>query len=140
MDKLIMRRRKKGIIVEKDAGVDMTPMLDIVFILLIFFIVTTSFVKEKGFVVGKSEASKSTENTSKNIMIHIDENNMVYFNNKPVDIMRLPARVEYFTANNATEIVILRPHEETSYQKVVEVLDQLQQFKRLKITIGIYKP
>jgi biopolymer transport protein ExbD len=46
-----MRRRNMIERLEKDAGVDMTPLLDIVFILLIFFIVTTSFVKENGFLV-----------------------------------------------------------------------------------------
>ncbi len=135
-----MRRRKQPHIVEKDAGVDMTPMLDIVFILLIFFIVTTSFVKEQGFLVKKSESSKASKAKSDNIMIHIDENNMIYFNTKPVDIERLPARVEYFLANHPTKNIIFRPHKNTNYQKVVEVLDQLQQFKKLKITMGIYNP
>lgn len=135
-----MRRRNMVIVEEDDAHVDMTPMLDIIFILLIFFIVTTSFVKEKGFVVGKTEASKSQDNSSNNIMIHIDENNTVFFNNKMVDIVRLPARIEYYIANHPTENILLRPHEETNYQKVVEILDELKQFKRLPIKMGIYKP
>ncbi|GLX79881.1 biopolymer transporter ExbD [Thalassotalea insulae] len=135
-----MRRRKQPHIVEKDAGVDMTPMLDIVFILLIFFIVTTSFVKESGFLVKKSESSKASKAKSDNIMIHIDENNIIYFNTKPVDIERLPARVEYFLANHPAKNIIFRPHENTNYQKVVEVLDELKQFDKLKITMGLYKP
>jgi len=134
-----MRRRKQPHIVEKDAGVDMTPMLDIVFILLIFFIVTTSFVKERGFLVKKSESSKASGKKSNNIMIHIDENSIVYFNTKPVDLERLPARVEHFLANHPSKIIILRPHKNTNYQKVVEVLDQLNQFKKLTITMGIYR-
>lgn len=135
-----MRRRNMVERLEKDAGVDMTPMLDIVFILLIFFIVTTSFVKENGFLVEKSKASKSSNTQSDNIMIHIDANDIVYFNTKIVDIERLPARIEHFIANHATENIIFRPNEDTNYQKVVEVLDQLSQFKRIKITMGIYKP
>ncbi len=134
-----MRKRKLNFFEDKEASVDMTPMLDIVFILLIFFIVTTSFVKEKGFLVGKDEASKQTSAPSENIMIHIDQNDIVYFNNKAVDVIRIPARVEYFTANHATENILLRPHAETNYQKVVEVLDQLQQFRRLQVTMGTYK-
>ncbi|MDG1751326.1 MAG: biopolymer transporter ExbD [Thalassotalea sp.] len=77
-----MRRRNMIERLDKDAGVDMTPMLDIVFILLIFFIVTTSFVKENGFLVEKSKASKPSNSQSDNIMIHIDSNNIVYFNTK----------------------------------------------------------
>lgn len=134
-----MRRRNMVEKLDKDAGVDMTPMLDIVFILLIFFIVTTSFVKENGFLVEKSKASKASNSQSNNIMIHIDENNMIYFNSKIVDIERLPARVEHFIANHPTENIIFRPNENTNYQKVVEVLDQLSEFKRLKVTMGLYK-
>ena len=131
---------RKRIREEEEAAIDMTPMLDIVFIMLIFFIVTTSFVKEAGFLVEKGQAQKATLNQSDNIMIHIDENNFLYFNNKAVDILRLPARVEFFLANHATSTIIFRPHENTDYQRVVEVLDQLKQFKRIKITMGIYNP
>jgi biopolymer transport protein ExbD len=73
-------------------------------------------------------------------MIRIDANDIVYFNTKIVDIERHPARVEHFIANHATENIIFRPNEDTNYQKVVEVLDQLSQFKRLKVTMGLYKP
>ncbi|WP_286262408.1 ExbD/TolR family protein [Thalassotalea atypica] len=132
-----MRRRKQPILDPKDAGVDMTPMLDIVFILLIFFIVTTSFVKEKGFLVEHLKNNKASSTPSNNIMIHLDANNIIYFNGKSVDIERLPARVEYFIANNPTENILFRPHENTNYQKVVEVLDELKQFSHLKINIGI---
>jgi biopolymer transport protein ExbD len=135
-----MRRRKLLLRNEEDAHVDMTPMLDIIFIMLIFFIVTTSFVKESGFLVRNSETSKSTNNKSANIGIHIDENNIIYLNNKVVDIERLPARIEYFLANTPTDKILLRPHQETSYQKVVNVLDQIRTFKHLKISIGTYKP
>jgi biopolymer transport protein ExbD len=135
-----MRRRKLALRNEEDAHVDMTPMLDIIFIMLIFFIVTTSFVKESGFLINKSEASKSTNNKSANIGIHIDENDIIYLNNKPVDIERLPARIEYFLANTPTDNILLRPHKDTSYQKVVSVLDQIGNFKHLKISIGTYEP
>ena len=134
-----MRRRHKRLFAEKDAGVDMTPMLDIIFIMLIFFIVTTSFVKDKGFEVDKEEYSKSTGKSS-NMMINIDENGIVYFNQRPVDIELLSAQIGSFTANNATKRILVRPHEQTKYQKVVDVLDQIKPFKELTITIGTYKP
>ncbi len=135
-----MRRRKQPKAIPNDeVGVDMTPMLDIVFILLIFFIVTTSFVKEKGFVVERSKSNKASAAPSGVIMIHIDANNLVYFNNKVVDLERLPARVEHYIANTQTETILFRPHVETNYQKVVEVLDQLTEFRRLKINMGVNK-
>ena len=135
-----MARRNKRIDENENAEVDMTPMLDIVFILLIFFIVTTSFVKEQGFLVEKVKATKSPASAQKSMTIHIDENDTIFFNNKMVDIERLPARIEYFTANNPTDRILFRPDKNTNYQKVVEVLDQIKPFSNLKISIGIYKP
>lgn len=136
-----MRRRKQKRMAEKDAHVDMTPMLDIIFILLIFFIVTTSFVKDRGFIVEKVTASRAAqEQKIQNITIHIDENDRLYFNNKLVDLERLPARIQHFTANHQTEKILFRPHEDTDYQRVVDVLDQIKPFRKLKINIGIYTP
>ena len=59
---------------EQKAEADMTPMLDIVFILLIFFIVTTSFVKEKGFLINKPDAGKSNLSNTPILLIRINEN------------------------------------------------------------------
>jgi len=124
---------------DNGASVDMTPMLDIVFILLIFFIVTTSFVKEEGFIANYVKSTKADSKPAKNIMIHLDKNGILYFNNTPVDLERIPARVENFIANTPTDTIIFRPHEESEYQKVVSVLDQLQQFAQLRVVIGLNK-
>jgi biopolymer transport protein ExbD len=131
--------RKRSKIQEQEADVDMTPMLDIVFILLIFFIVTTSFIKEEGFVVNKPKASSSNQNNTQNIVIHVNENDTIFFNNSPVDLTRIPARVENFLATQSTENVVLSPHKKTNYNTVVKILDQLKPFSQLSISIGTYK-
>ena len=59
--------RKQRFREEEEAAVDMTPMLDIVFIMLIFFIVTTSFVKEAGIEVNKPKAAQATKQKNANI-------------------------------------------------------------------------
>ena len=66
-----MRSRFKRNSDEDDAGIDMTPMLDIVFIMLIFFIVTTSFVKESGIDVNKPQSKTATKKDKANILIGI---------------------------------------------------------------------
>ena len=132
--------RKRSKFEEQDADVDMTPMLDIVFILLIFFIVTTSFVKDEGFLVNKPKKQKQLpDNNKPSIMIHTDGNNAVYFNNKRVDVLRIPARIEHFLAENQTSVAIVRPHEDTNYEVVVEVLDQVRSFPQLSISMGVNK-
>lgn len=118
------------------SDVDMTPMLDIVFILLIFFIVTTSFVREEGLLINKPDAHKKTDNNNPVILIKINESGAVTFNNKFVDIERIPARIENFLAKSETNSAVVIPHFETKYDKVVQVLDQLKLFEQLTISIA----
>ncbi|WP_426358402.1 ExbD/TolR family protein [Pseudocolwellia sp. HL-MZ19] len=120
----------------EESEVDMTPMLDIVFIMLIFFIVTTSFVKEEGILVNRPEASKSPQNNDPIILVKISETGLITFNGKLVDIERLPARIESFLAKSQTQSAVVIPSYETSHNDVVKVLDQIKTFDHLTISIG----
>ncbi len=120
----------------EESEVDMTPMLDIVFIMLIFFIVTTSFVKEEGILVNRPEASKSPKNNDPIILVKINETGLITFNGKLVDIERLPARIENFLAKSQTQSAVVIPSYETSHEDVVKVLDQIKTFDHLTISIG----
>ncbi len=87
-------------------------------------------------MVDKSSAKKSSDNSAITITIHIDESDLIYFNNRNIDIERLPAQIEYFIANNPTQTILVRVHNETRYQIVVDILDQIKPFKNIKIAIG----
>ena len=79
-----MRRRKK--ISQEETGLDLTPMLDIVFIMLIFFIVTTSFVKESGIEVNRPSAQTAERNEKGNILVAISENNEIFIDRRKVEL------------------------------------------------------
>lgn len=111
---------------EEDAKVDMTPMLDIVFIMLIFFIVTTSFVKETGIIVNRPEDNKNTQSTSKNLSVSIGANGMIIMNGRVVDIERVTANIQTFLAENNTDTAVIQAEEETPHGTVVEVMDQIK--------------
>jgi len=130
-----MGRRNNKHQVEQ-SEVDMTPMLDIVFIMLIFFIVTTSFVKEEGILINRPEASKTPSSSTPIVLVKINETGMVTFNGKLVDIERLPARIESFLAKNQTKSAVVIPSYETSHEHVVRVMDQIKTFDSLTISIG----
>ncbi|NMP33328.1 biopolymer transporter ExbD [Thalassotalea sp. M1531] len=119
-----------------EADVDMTPMLDIVFILLIFFIVTTSFVKELGLEVTKPKSNSTQSNNDPSIVVSISDTGIVSFNGKRVDIERLPARIENFLAANITSTAIILPSSDTRHEDVVLVIDQIKQFDQLTIAFG----
>ncbi len=128
--------RKKSLHQEEQSDVDMTPMLDIVFILLIFFIVTTSFVREEALLVNKPKANKSASNNDPVIVVAISESGLITFNGKIVDLERLPARIENFLATNATKSAVVLPNKETTYDHVVHVIDKIKTFEQLTISIG----
>ncbi len=128
--------RKSKRLENQQSDVDMTPMLDIVFILLIFFIVTTSFVKEEGLLINKPDANNKSKSDAPVILVKILEAGLVTFNGKAVDVERLPARIESFLAENITTTALLVPHENVTYERVVEVMDQIATFNGLTISIG----
>lgn len=90
--------RKQRFREEEDAAVDMTPMLDIVFIMLIFFIVTTSFVKEAGIEVNKPKAAQAQKTKNANIFIAIRENGEIWMDKRQVDVERVSANLESLMA------------------------------------------
>ena len=83
---------------QNNADVDMTPMLDIVFILLIFFIVTTSFVKPVAIELNRPLDKPSIEKQSKNAVFSIDANNGIYFSGRLIDLEQVSNNLAMFAA------------------------------------------
>ncbi len=87
-------RAKRQQAAEDEAQIDLTPMLDVVFIMLIFFIVTASFIKEAGVEVNRPEASTSNPKENVNILIAITGNDEVWMDGRRVDVRAVRANVE----------------------------------------------
>ena len=85
--------RKRHARHEEESAIDMTPMLDIVFIMLIFFIVTATFVKESGLDVTRPNAETAVKQSRVGILIAIGENNEIYINRREVDLAAVRARM-----------------------------------------------
>nr|WP_232849658.1 biopolymer transporter ExbD [Bowmanella yangjiangensis] len=121
----------------EEANIDMTPMLDIVFIMLIFFIVTTSFVKEKGLIVNRPDDAQKSNKPSKNVSIKIDANGFVYMNGRQIDIERVEANIQSFLAENITENAVIQADKETKHGVVVSVLDQAARAGLPKLSVMV---
>ena len=129
--------RRKSIHEEHEADVDMTPMLDIVFILLIFFIVTTSFIKEEGLLVNRPKAKNNpSENNAPTVVVQIAETGQIKFNGRLVDIERLAARIESFLSENNTNSAVVIAHDDATHEMVVRVIDSIRPFEQLTVSIG----
>ncbi len=112
--------------VQDDTELDMTPMLDIVFIMLIFFIVTTSFVKESGVTVNSPSAQTASRQESANIFIAITGEGEVWIDRRPVDPRSVRAIVARLHADNPEGSVIIQADEESSTRMLVDVMDQVR--------------
>lgn len=119
-------KRKKHTASDDDAQIDMTPMLDIVFIMLIFFIVTTTFSSERGLMANRPKDNPDTNQPSKALSIRIDANGQIQMGGRIVDIRRVVANSQTYLAENATETAAIQAHEDTDHGIVVQVMDQVK--------------
>ena len=111
---------------EEDAQIDMTPMLDIVFIMLIFFIVTTVFVKEAGIEVNKPDASQAILHKNANIFIAVTEDGNVWLDKREVAPDSVRANIERLLTEQPTDYVIIQADVKAKHGLVVEIMDQLK--------------
>ena len=117
---------KRHLPVQDETELDMTPMLDIVFIMLIFFIVTTSFVKESGVTVSTPRAETASPQESANIFIAITESGEVWIDRRPVDPRAVRAVVARLHADNPEGSVVIQSDENAATGILVEVMDQVR--------------
>jgi len=121
-----MRRRSSRSTTEQTADIDMTPMLDIVFIMLIFFIVTTSFVKESGIDVNRPTAETATRKENANIIIGIKANGNVWIDKHLTDIRAVRANIARLHAENPLGAVIIAADKESKTKVLIQVMDQVR--------------
>jgi biopolymer transport protein ExbD len=110
-----------------DTTVDLTPMLDVVFILLIFFIVTASFVKEAGLEVNRQYASSAEPQDTGNVLIAISPEGDVWIDKRRVDVRAVRANIERLHAENPQGAVVVQADKDSKNGVLVQVLDAARQ-------------
>lgn len=112
---------------ENEGSVDLTPMLDVVFIMLIFFIVTAVFIREPGPEVIRPEAVTDVEQNRIAVLIAVTEDDEVYIDDEQVDPAAVRAIVERMRNENPQGSVVIQADEESKSGIVVDVIDQVRQ-------------
>ena len=108
---------------EEKEDIDMTPMLDVVFILLIFFIVTASFVKEAGIDVNRPEAATAVKKERANILVAISDKGDIWINKRKVDIRSVQANIERLKAENPQGTVVIQADKKATTDTLIKVMD-----------------
>ena len=112
---------------EDDTKIDITPMLDVVFIMLIFFIVTASFIKESGANVNKPSADTFEKKPKATILLAINEKDEIWLDRRKIDPRAVKANVNRLRAENPEGEVIVQADEESTAETVMKVVEALKE-------------
>ena len=121
---------------DEEQEINITPMLDVVFIMLIFFIVTASFVKESGIEVNRPSAVTAVAQEKGNILIAVTETGEVWINRRQVDPRALRANIERLHAENPQGSVVIQADEHSTTGMLVHAMDAARQAGVYEVAIA----
>jgi biopolymer transport protein ExbD len=121
-------RRRRAIIGEETEEIDLTPMLDVVFIMLIFFIVTATFVKEIGLDVNSPDKNQNVKDADKqSIVVQITNRDRIRIRGRDIDFRAVRANIERLHAENPDAPVVVQPHPDSTTETMIHVMDSARQ-------------
>ena len=123
----------------KEMGINMSPLIDLVFLLLIFFMVTTSFVRETGIDVQRPSASSAQLAQNGNILVAVSPKGTIHFEGKSIDIRSLRAHITRALAENPEGSVVIIADKVSYTGKVIQVMDQCRLAGAKRVSIAATK-
>jgi len=127
---------------KKSEGVElnMSPLIDMVFILLIFFLVTASFVKEAGGPDIVKPIAATAENKDRtNMIVSVTEDGVIYIGGKAIDIRSVRSQMEKFYHENPTGQVVITADANSKFGVPIEVLDKIREAGISNVTVAASK-
>jgi biopolymer transport protein ExbD len=122
---------------EEENEINLTPMLDVVFIMLIFFIVTASFVREAGIDVNRPDAPMTeSKPEDANILVMINGNDEIWIDRRLIDPRAVRANIERMHAENPSGSVVIQANNKSSNKILVEVMDSARSAGVYNISIA----
>ena len=125
---------------EEESEINITPMLDVVFIMLIFFIVTATFIKEAGIDVNRPDAQTAVKQEKANILIAIGPNNDIWIDRRQVDIRSVRPNIERLHAENPQGSVVIQADKESKTDTLIQVMDASRQAGVFNVSIAAQEP
>ena len=135
-----MKQHFQNLVDEEEATIDMTPMLDVVFIMLIFFIVTASFVKEAGIDVNRPEAATAVKQDRANILIAISDKGEIWINKRRIDVRAVQANIERLHAENPQGTVVIQADKKATTETLIKVMDASRAAGVYEVSIAAQEP
>ena len=130
-------RRALGPQQQEESEIDLPPMLDLVYIMLIFFIVTATFVKEIGLDVNSPDKNQNVKDADKqSIVVQITSRDRIRIRGRDVDVRSVRANIERLHAENPEAPVVVQPHPESSTDTMIQVMDSARQAGVYNVSIA----
>ena len=123
--------------ITSEAKVDMTSLLDIVFIMLLFFIVTTSFIKIQALDMKQAtnQCQNNCQEDIRPILVSINEDSQIIFDNRIIDIEAVQANIEGQLVNSPDAPLLIRVNEMALHETLIGALDQAKQAGIQKVSV-----
>ena len=130
-------RRALGPQQQEESEIDLTPMLDVVFIMLIFFIVTATFVKEIGLDVNSPDKNQNIKDADKkSIVVRITNRDRIMIRGRDIDFRAVRANIERLHAENPEAPVVVQPHPDSKTEVMIHVMDSARQAGVYNVSIA----
>jgi biopolymer transport protein ExbD len=131
-----MRKKTQLLQDEEESEINLTPMLDVVFIMLIFFIVTASFIKEAGIQVSRPDAFTSDKQENAAILVAISPNDEIWIDRREVEPKNLRTHIERLHAENPKGALVIQADEESTNEMLVVVMEAAKQVGVANVAIA----
>lgn len=131
------RKNKAG--QEEQSAIDLTPMLDVVFIMLIFFIVTASFIKEPGIEVNRPDATTALFKKNANILIAITDTNEIWLDKQRIDVRSIKNNIERLLAENPAGAVVIQADDDANIETMTKVAQAATEAGALDVSVSTEK-
>lgn len=121
---------------EEAQAIDLTPMLDVVFIMLIFFIVTATFIKETGIEVNRPEATMAEPKERAKILVAVNENNEIWIDKQQVDKRGVRAQIEKLHAENPNGTVVIQADQGADMEFVLAITESARELGITNVAVS----
>jgi biopolymer transport protein ExbD len=124
----------------KKLGINLTSLIDVLFILIIFFTVSSTFLEQAGIELKLPEAESSQSHTAQKVIIYVGAGEQMFLNDKPVTLENLAQSVESLISAQTDKSVVLNADEHVAHGLIIKIMDRLRKRGIYKIVISTNKP
>ena len=124
----------------KKSVINLTPLIDVLFILIIFFTVSSTFLEQPGIELDLPEAESSQSHTAQKVIIYVDQQQDIFLNDDPITLETLAESVEAMISAQTDKSVVLNADAGVTHGMIIKIMDRLRKKGIYKIIVSTTKP